>query len=140
MRNLACLVALSLSLLACSGSSGNKGSAEPKGDPVATDDSGTAAPQETPEEKFARQQGDTCNKMCQRLTDCSVEDAKATMTPEELEKLDLDATVPKAIEDCSQQCSGSPLSPRQVIAIRECLGQPTECSAFNECLGNAQAE
>jgi hypothetical protein len=92
---------------------------------------------ETPEEKFARQQTDTIDKMCQRLIDCSIDDAKKKMTPEDYEKLDVPKIKPAAIADCRQNADKSPLSPRQVIGIRECLGAATECSVFGDCIDAA---
>ena len=135
MRSLSILTCVAALLFAC----GNSNSKKPVEDPAngTTTAASDAQPQETPEEKFARQQTDTVNKMCQRLVDCSIEDAKAQMSPEEFEKLDVPKIMPAAIADCTQNADKSPLSPRQVIGIRECLGQPIECSVFSDCIGAA---
>jgi len=109
------------------------------GDPVVAPASDAQAT-ETPEAKFARQKDDAVDKMCQRLIDCSVEDAKREMSPEELENLDLDATSRKAISDCNEAYGASAMSPRQVKTLRGCLGQPTECPDFNACLATLNQE
>jgi hypothetical protein len=44
---------------------------------------------------------------------------------------------PQAIADCTQDADKSPLSPKQVIGIRACLGEATECSVFTDCIGSA---
>jgi hypothetical protein len=94
--------------------------------------------EETPEQKFARQQADAVNKMCQRVTDCAIEDAKKEMSPEDLADLEskMHAIVPKAVADC-EQTYAAPMSPRQVIDMRACLGEATECSVFGECVATA---
>ncbi len=91
-----------------------------------------AMAQETPEEKFGRQRADTVEKMCERLVDCSIADAKANMPAEELANLDMEATAKAAHGDCLS--SYERLSPRQVVVVRECLGEPTECPEFGGCL------
>jgi hypothetical protein len=136
MRSLSTLACIATLLLACSGSSGPKHTEGPDTDPSGTPTSDAMAT-ESPEEKFARQTADTVDKMCQRLIDCSIEDAKKNMSPEELEKLDVPKIKPVAIGKCREEYGTSPLSPRQVIGIRTCLGQATDCSTFNDCIGSA---
>lgn len=135
MRILSTSACLALSLLACGGSS-TSGQTE---DTTATPDVEPAPePEESPEAKLARQQTDAVDKMCQRITDCAIEDAKTEMTPEDLAELEsqLHAIVPKAVADCAQQYA-APMSPRQVLSIRECLGEATECSVFGDCVSAA---
>lgn len=134
MRSLTILTCFATLLLACGNSSTSKPVEDTTVVPVAGSD---AMPQETPEQKFARQQTDTIGKMCQRLIDCSIEDARKQMSAEEYAKLDVEKIKPKAIADCTQDADKSPLSPKQVIGIRECLSQATECSVFTDCIGAA---
>jgi hypothetical protein len=119
--------------LGCGGSKKSTESGGGTGEPVVTPATDAQA-QETPEAKFARQKDDAVDKMCQRLIDCSVEDAKREMPPEELAKLDLENTSRQALSDCNDAYGASAMSPRQVMTLRECLGQPTECPDFNACL------
>lgn len=134
MRSLSILVCFTSLLLAC-GSSTQKTTEDPAAEPGVQESDAQA--EETAEQKFARQQSDTVHKMCQRLIDCSIEDARASLSPEEFAKLDPEKIAPKAIADCTQEADKAPLSPRQVIGIRECLGAATSCPVFNECLGSA---
>ncbi len=113
------------------------GSSTPKKDSTGggtSVDQSDAMPAETPEQKFARQRVDTTDKMCVRLVDCSLEDAKKTMSPEEIAQLEKENVSEMALKDCSKQYGGMALSPRQVIGIRECLSAPSECAAFSDCL------
>jgi hypothetical protein len=121
-----------LLLLGCGNSNSPKQVEDPsKGTGTPASDAQAA---ETPEEKFARQQTDTLGKMCERLVDCSFEDAKEKLPPEEYKKLDDPNIQKKAVSDCTDNADKSPLSPKQVINIRECLGEATECSVFTNCL------
>ena len=124
-----------LVLSAACGSSSSQEATTPKPDEKAT----PVEPSETPEEKFARQTDDAIDKMCQRLTDCSVEDARANMSGKELEELerDLPAIIPKAIDECKADYGKTPLSPRQVVGVRACLSEATECPVFAQCLEGA---
>ncbi len=141
MTRLLRLAFLSVSVLAATsmGCGGKNKAPESTADPVATPES-DAQPTETPEAKFARQKSDTVDKMCQRLTDCSIEDAQKNAPPEELVQINenLEGITRAAIADCNQQFAG-PMSPRQVITVRECLGQPTECTEFSACLDKLSA-
>lgn len=127
------------SALGCGGA--KKSANEGNGDSV-VEPAIDAQAEESPEEKFARQKDDAVDKMCQRLIDCSIADAQSKMSPEELAELDVENTSRQAIADCSQHYDAVEMSPRQVINLRECLGQPTECPEFGTCLekGMAPAE
>ena len=129
---------LATSALGCGGSkkSTGGGSADPVVEPT-TD----AQASETPEQKFARQKSDAVDKMCQRLIDCSLSDAEENMPPEELAELNKnrEGITAKAVAGCNDEYGAAGMSPRQVIALRECLGQPTECPDFNACLSSAMA-
>ena len=116
--------------LGCGGSKkpANEGSSDPVALP-ATD----AQAAESPEEKFARQKTDAVGKLCERLIDCSVEDAK-TLPPEKLAELDLENTSKQALVECNEAYGLGPMSPRQVLVLRACLSEPTECPDFNTCL------
>lgn len=104
----------------------------PEGGEVAQVPQIDAMAAETPEEKFGRQRSDTVDKMCERLVDCSIADAKSSLPPEELAQLDLENTAKGAMSDCTNNYAS--LSPRQVVVVRECLGEPTECPEFGLCL------
>ena len=136
MRSLSVFFCLASLLLACGSSSAPKAAEDPAVGPGG--ELSAAQVEETPEQKLARQQIDAVDKMCQRFTDCALEDARREMSPEGLADLEanLAVTVTKAVADCAQEYA-APMSPRQVISIRECLGEATECSIFGECVAKA---
>lgn len=135
MRSLSILACLASLLLACGNSSSPKQVDDPAIGPSANESDAQAT--ETPEEKFARQQTDTIDKMCQRLIDYSIEDAKKQMTPEALKELDVAKIRPTAIAKCTEEYEKTQFSARQLNGIRECLGVATESAVFNECLDSA---
>lgn len=117
--------------LACGGS--KKTSNESNGRPAPAID---AQASESSEDKFARQRADAVDKMCQRLVDCSLADAEKNAPPEELAEINKnrEAITAAALDNCNAEYGAVEMSPRQVVALRECLGEPTECSEFNACL------
>jgi hypothetical protein len=98
----------------------------------------TPSAQEQKLTKLKEQQEATCGPMCERITECSVEDARASMSAEELAKLDLEKTAPAHTEKCSADCNERDLSPRQIQTVRDCLSQPLECPAYLDCLDAAR--
>jgi hypothetical protein len=131
------LAALSLAtlLLACGGDQ----------KPAATTTDSTTAPARDPEadkraeseRKLRAAQDSAVEAMCERLVDCSVEDAKATMSKEELDKLKPDELVPQARAQCQDDYGKSALSPRQIKIIQGCVNEAEECSALTTCLQSA---
>jgi len=96
--------------------------------------------EQTPEEKLVAQQGRTCEAMCERITSCAIEDARANLSEEELAELDLENTGPKNTEQCSDACGRSSLSPRQLTTIRDCVTTDSACVEYLDCLGSAQRQ
>ena len=94
--------------------------------------------EETAEQKFARQQTDAVGKTCERIAECMVYFAKEELTPEQVieQKIDDPQTLVMATDNCRNTYS-APMSPQQVIGLRECLSVPSECNAFVECFGEA---
>lgn len=119
--------ALALALAACGGSSD-----KPAATPAAEPDRRAAA-----EAKLGAAQTSAVKAMCERLTECSAEDARKTMSPEELAKLDLAATVPKLRAECEAEYGGVELSPRQVSVIRRCVSEAPDCASLPPCLDAA---
>jgi hypothetical protein len=75
--------------------------------------------------------------MCERVVDCSLAEAKEQMTPEDYADLEskMDQIRPKAIGECEPGYATA--SPRQVVGIRACLGEATECPVYLDCISNA---
>jgi hypothetical protein len=123
-----------LSVAACSGGA--------ESEPARTSggQGGAAAPAAgpSPEEKLRAAQESAVQAMCERLVDCAVEEAKASMSPEEVAKLELDETGPKLRAECEEEGMQNALSPRQVTVIQRCVNQDGTCDDLNACLDEAK--
>jgi hypothetical protein len=127
-------------IASCSSGSGKDGTTIGNG-------SGSAEPLSPEEQKrrdaLARlrtRQDATCESLGPRITECSIADARATMTPEELAELDLENTAPKHTADFIDQCKGADYSPRQVRVMEVCQAEETECAPMLSCLDNMSGE
>jgi hypothetical protein len=77
-----------------------------------------------------------CEALGPRITQCAIEDARATMTAEELAKLDLEQTAPKHTEEFVTACKTQQLSSRQVRVYEVCVAEESECEPLMACLDN----
>lgn len=137
--NRALPMTLALALAACGGSPPPEEQG-PDEEPHALEDERTPEERERAQklERLRAAQESVCEKMCPEITGCAIEDARANMSEEELAKLDLENTAPRHTAQCKDECKASELSPRQVLAIQECLTQGGECRTFLGCLEKAQ--
>jgi len=124
MRSL--LVVASLVLSACGSQPGAPTTSEPSAP--------TQDPPQTAEDKLSRAQASTCAAVCDRLIQCSASDAKANLSPQQVAELNLEQTMPAAVEDCKRSCVSKPLSPKQLITARECVNGVFECPDYLGCL------
>lgn len=128
------IAAAMVGLLACGGSSQTT-SEEPKpGGSAGSADSGELSP----EDRLYRSQLATCGPVCERITQCSVEQARANLSDAELAKLDLERTAPEHTRRCQRKCDASRLSPRQVKVMRQCVNGPQDCASYLDCLDAAK--
>lgn len=137
MKTARAIGALALwAITACGG--GKPEPADPE--PVAADDQRPPAADAEAEKRahLRTQQQGACRPMCERLTECSVEDLRANSSPEELAKMDLEKVAPAHTEQCTEDCNGRELSGRQVQVMRDCLGKPLACEPFVQCLDAAK--
>jgi hypothetical protein len=124
-------------LAACSGGGAESGSAsEPSANQAGQGGAGQDKP--SAEAKLRAAQESAVQAMCERLIECSVESARASMTPEELAKLDLEEIVPRARADCEEEYAERRLSPRQVRVVQQCVNQPGTCDELHACLDQAR--
>jgi len=79
-----------------------------------------------------------CEHIQPKLTQCAVADAKATMSPAELEKLKPEELVAKHKQEFLKQCKGSAMSSRQVRVLEVCDREETECGPLADCLKNLE--
>lgn len=129
--NLRVLLAGTLALgVACGGA---KQPAEPS--PATAEATEAPSPDEpSPEDKLRMQQAGACRPMCERLTTCSVEDARANLSPEKFAELEVETTAPRHTDECDRSCNANALSPRQVQVIRDCVSAESDCQTFVSCL------
>lgn len=81
-----------------------------------------------------------CEALGPKLTACAVADARATMSPEELAKLDVEKTAPVHTRKFIEQCQAQQLSSRQVRVYEVCLREESECEPLIACLDNARPQ
>lgn len=90
--------------------------------------------------ELERRRDAACEALGPRLTECAIADARATMSPEELAKLDIEKTAPVHTRKFVEECQGQTLSSRQVRVYEVCLREETECEPLIGCLDHARPE
>lgn len=124
---------LALCLAGCSGSDG-AGQAPA---PVAGE-----APAEQPPPsagaKLRAAQDSSVEALCERLVDCAVQAASASMSPEEVAKLDVEKTAPRLRDECEADGAKSALSPRQIKIVQRCVNTAETCDELHTCLEEAK--
>jgi hypothetical protein len=123
------LLACAVAMLGCGGN-GKK--------PVAPDPAPPKVEAESRSEIESRRDA-ACEALGPRITACAIEEARATMSPEELAKLDLEKTAPVHTEEFIAECKRQQLSSRQVRVYEVCLKEETECEPLITCLDNVNA-
>jgi hypothetical protein len=86
-----------------------------------------------------KRQEAACEGVGKTLFACAVEDARATMSPEEFAKLEPDKLEPEYMGRFLDECLSSDMSPRQVSVYEGCL-QDKRCAAFVPCLDSARPQ
>jgi hypothetical protein len=128
------LVLVFLAPAAC----GNKGNSKSgDGDTLPDDLRSTGNDDPPPASELEKRQGAACEELGPRLTECAIADARATMPPEELAKLDVENTAPVHTREFVKSCKAQTMSSRQVRVYEVCMKEETECAALTACLENA---
>jgi hypothetical protein len=113
----------------------------PQSAPPADPDPVVLSPEEQRErealERLRIRQEAACERLCPRMTDCSIAEARATLPPDEVARLELDKTAPAHTADCKSRCKRSDLSPRQVRVYEVCVQEEEECGPLLACLDHA---
>jgi hypothetical protein len=86
-----------------------------------------------------KRQDAACEGVGKTLFACAIEDAKATMSPEEFAKLEPEKLEPEYMSRFLDECLSSDMSPRQVSVYEGCL-QDTRCATFVPCLDSARPQ
>lgn len=116
---------------ACSGSA-QKGAAEQPAQQQPSE-------QEVALAKHRSRQEAACQNVGKAVFVCAVEDARATMAPEEFAKLDVEQLEPAHMEQFMDECLAADMSPRQVGVYETCLAD-TRCTVFVPCLDGARPQ
>jgi hypothetical protein len=113
-------------LVACGGGGANTPPPDPDPTPTRTE--------------LQARQAAACEQAGPRLTDCAIADAKASLPPEEVAKLDLEKTRPIHTREFIKECSEGYMSSRQVRVYEVCLREEAACDALLACLDNAKPQ
>lgn len=128
------VVVSALALAAC----GSKGTKSGDGDTLPDDlhpkGNGSGPP---PMTELEKRQAAACEALGPKLTECAVADARATMSAEELAKLDIEATAPVHTREFVKSCKAQTMSSRQVRVYEVCMHEETDCAPLTQCLENA---
>ncbi len=88
--------------------------------------------------ELQRRQRAACAALGPKLTQCAVADARASMSPADLAKLDIAHTAPKHTEVFIDECNAEQYSSRQVRVLEVCFREETDCELLTECLANVK--
>jgi hypothetical protein len=89
-----------------------------------------------PRSELQRRQEAACERIAPRMTECAVEDARRTLTPDQLAELDLEKTAPLHTRKFIEECTSDALSSRQVRVYEVCEREAADCEELNACLDN----
>lgn len=132
MISLHALLGITLAVVALAGCPSK---AKPADDTLPENRGGDTPPDTRTE--VERRRDAACEALAPRMTSCAIEDARRTMTPEELAKLDIEATAPIHTREFVKSCRTQSLSSRQVRVYEVCLREETACDPLIACLDNA---
>ena len=129
-------------IVGCSGSADSAGMTKGATDPAASSNSqenDREAAKRAALERLRVRQEASCKRVGEVLFGCAVEDARASMSPEEFAALDVTALEPRYKSEFMAQCMDSKMSLRQVEGYEGCLAD-TACAVFVPCLDQAQPQ
>ena len=125
---------LALAVLpACSGGAREQAAAQP------AEPAQSGGDREAALASLEKRQEAACEGVGKTLFACAVEDARASMSPEEFAKLEPDKLEPEYMSRFLDECLSSDMSPRQVGVYEGCL-QDKRCPVFVPCLDGARPE
>ena len=81
-----------------------------------------------------------CEAIQPKLTQCALDDAKATMSPKELAELKPEDLLAKHKAEFLKQCKSSSMSSRQVRVLEVCDKEESACDPLAECLKNLEPQ
>jgi predicted small lipoprotein YifL len=126
-------IAFVLALAACGSKNPKAGDGDTLPDDLRSNGNGDPPPQT----ELEKRQGAACEELGPKLTECAIADARATMSPDELAKLDVENTGKIHTREFVKSCKAQTMSSRQVRVYEVCMREETECGALTACLENA---
>lgn len=137
MRGWRCGLLVCALFLGAAGCGGGGGDAS---EPAATNDPPEPARPADAEEKLRAAQASAVEALCERLVDCAIEEARATMTPEQVAELDVEETGARLRDKCEGEGATSALSPRQIRVVQRCVNQNGSCDELQACVEEAKKQ
>ena len=125
MKTILCVLAL----VACGG----------KQQPATTgpgSEAGPTAPAKDPRSAIEKRRDAACDQLQPKITQCAIDDAKASMSPADYAKLNPEELRAKHGEEFLKECKGATYSSRQVRVLEVCFQQEHECEPLGTCLEN----
>jgi hypothetical protein len=98
---------------------------------------GLGTPAGTP---LQHRQRKACVDVALKLTACAVEDARATMSPEEFAKTTTPEITRKNTAEYNDKCQAATMSSRQVRVLEVCFRQEQACEPLLACLEHLKPE
>lgn len=141
MRGWRCGLLASVLLLGAAACGGGGSDAS---EPAATASPPAAQPEPSAdaeaERKLRAAQDSAVAALCERLVDCAIEEARASMTPEQVAELDVEDTGARLRDKCQGEGATSTLSPRQIRVVQRCVNQPGTCDDLQACVEEAKKQ
>ncbi|MEO6776544.1 MAG: hypothetical protein ABI467_26605 [Kofleriaceae bacterium] len=81
-----------------------------------------------------------CEHLQPKLTQCALTDAKATMSPKQLEDLRPEELLSAHKQKFLKECKGSAMSSRQVRVLEVCDREESACDPLAACLEHLEPE
>lgn len=129
-------------IVSCSGSAGNASMTRSTTNPAASsseEDEREGAKRAAALRHLMIRQQASCEQVGNMLFECAVEDARATMSPEDFAALDVTALEPQYKSEFMRECLASEMSLRQVEVYEDCAAN-TACAEFVPCLDQARPQ
>lgn len=142
MREWRCgLLASVLVLGACGGGGGEASEPAATPSPPAAEQESARPDDDTDgKRKLRAAQDSAVEALCERLVDCAIEEARSSMTSEEVAQLDVKDTGARLREECEGEGASSTLSPRQIRVVQRCVNQNGTCSDLQACVQEAKKQ
>jgi hypothetical protein len=125
---------------ACGGGGGDASEPAAAASPPAAEPEASPTGDAEAERKLRAAQDSAVEALCERLVDCAIEEARASMTPEQVAELDVEDTGARLRDKCEGEGATSTLSPRQIRVVQRCVSQQGTCDELQACVEEAKKQ